>query len=178
MPDEVLDFWFVEIEPAQRWRVDPAFDDALRVRFGALHRSALLGELWRWRQTSRGRLAEIIVLDQFSRNLFRGRAQAFAADAMALALAQEAVAGGHDLALPAEQRVFMYLPYEHSESLRVHDEAVRLFTALALGDFLDYELRHRAIIERFGRYPHRNDALGRASTAEEIEFLRQPGSRF
>ncbi len=177
-PDVVLHFWFDEIEPAQWWRVDEAFDARLGERFGALHAAAQAGELWAWRVTPAGRLAEVIALDQFSRNLFRGTARAFASDAMALALAQEAVAGGHDQALPPERRVFLYMPYMHSESRLVHVEAERLFAALAHGDHLEYERRHKAIVDRFGRYPHRNEALGRASTAEETAFLAQPGSRF
>jgi uncharacterized protein (DUF924 family) len=178
MFDAVLAFWFDEIAPAQWWKLDPAFDDALRTRFGELHRRAHLGELWAWRAQPRGRLAELIVLDQFSRNLFRGSAQAFASDAMALALAQEAVAGGHDAALPVPQRVFLYMPYQHSESPVVHEQAQALFATLGMPDNLDYEMRHKAIIDRFGRYPHRNEALGRVSTAEEQHFLTQPGSRF
>ena len=178
MVDQVLSFWFTEIAPAAWWRADPAFDAALRERFGALHRRAHLGELWAWRSEPRGRLAEVIVLDQFSRNLFRGTAQAFASDAMALALAQEAVAGGHDAALPPQQRVFFYMPYQHSESRLVHVEAERLFTALGSADFLDHERRHKAIVDRYGRYPHRNEALGRRSTPDELRFLAEPGSRF
>ncbi len=178
MIDEVLHFWFTETEPARWWTADPAFDAAIAARFGALQRAAHLGELWTWRADARGRLAEVIVLDQFPRNLFRGTAQAFASDAMALALAQEAVAGGHDAALPPQQRAFLYMPYMHSESALVHVEAERLFAALAHGNHHDFELRHKAIVDRFGRYPHRNEALGRASTAEELAFLREPGSRF
>lgn len=178
MFEDILRFWFAEIDPKQWWKVDPRFDEAIRARFGELHRSASLGELWEWRAEPRGRLAEIIVLDQFSRNLYRGTAQAFACDAMALALAQEAVAGAHDSALPPQERVFLYMPYQHSESRVVHVEAERLFRALALSDYFDYELRHKAIIDRFGRYPHRNAALGRDSSPEEIEFLRKPGSGF
>jgi uncharacterized protein (DUF924 family) len=178
MPDDILTFWFTETRREQWWTVDPAFDEQIRTRFGDVHRAARLGELWAWRCTPQGRLAEVIVLDQFSRNLFRGTAEAFACDGMALALAQEAVAGGHDQALEPTQRAFIYMPYEHSESPRVHEEALRLFTALGLPDPLDYEQRHKAIIDRFGRYPHRNAALGRASTAEEIAFLQQPGSSF
>lgn len=177
-PDAVLQFWFGECRPEQWFKVDPAFDELLRQRFGALHRAAHLGELWDWRGGAEGRLAEVIVLDQFSRNLFRGRAQAFASDAMALALAQEAVAAGLDAALAPQQRVFLYLPYMHSESRRVHVQAERLYAALGLEVHLDYERRHKAIVDRFGRYPHRNQALGRESTAEELQFLTQPGSRF
>jgi uncharacterized protein (DUF924 family)/ketosteroid isomerase-like protein len=175
---QLLQFWFDEIQPAQWWRVDPAFDATLRQRFGALHPAAAVGELAAWRSTPAGRLAEVIVLDQWSRNLHRGTAQAFACDPMALALAQEAVAGGHDAALPPRQRAFLYMPYEHSESRAVHGQAEALFASLGLPDALDYELRHKAIVDRFGRYPHRNQVLGRVSTPEELKFLTEPGSSF
>lgn len=174
----VLRFWFEEIKPAQWWAVDPAFDQTIRDRFAPVHRAATRGELSRWRSTSPGRLAEVIVLDQFSRNLCRGTPMAFAADPVALVLAQEAVAGGHDKALPGEHRVFLYMPFMHSESAVIHDQAVELFQALGLQSNLDFELRHKAIIDRFGRYPHRNVVLGRQSTEEELEFLKQPGSSF
>lgn len=179
MIEEVLGFWFREITPQQWWKVDPDFDASLSQRFGALHARAAAGELWDWRRTPQGRLAEIIVLDQFSRNLFRGTPGAFAQDPMALALAQEAVAAGHDAALvqPIE-RTFLYMPYMHSESRLVHVQAERLFRENGLPDNHHFELRHQAIIERFGRYPHRNALLGRTSTPEEIEFLQQPGSSF
>jgi uncharacterized protein (DUF924 family) len=178
MRDEVLTFWFEETQPVQWFRADPAFDATIARRFGGVHAAARVGELWPWRTTAAGRLAEVIVLDQFARNLFPGRPEAFADDALALVLAQEAVGGGHDASLPAAQRRFLYMPYMHSESLRVHDEALRLFTALGDEESLDYERRHRAIIERFGRYPHRNAVLGRSSTAAERAFLEQPGSGF
>lgn len=178
MVEQVLHFWFAEITPAQWWRVDPAFDAAIAGRFGSLHTAAQLGELYGWRTTPRGRLAEVIVLDQFSRNMYRGTAQAFASDATALVLAQEAVAGGHDAALPPDERVFLYMPYMHSESRLVHVQAERLFAALGIAANHDFELRHKAIIDRFGRYPHRNEFLGRPSTAEELQFLAEPGSRF
>lgn len=174
----VLRFWFEESTPAQWWKVDPAFDARIRARFAAVHEAALHGELAGWRQEPAGRLAEVIVLDQFSRNLHRGGARAFAADPMALALAQEAVAAGHDRALPPTHCAFLYLPYMHSESRRVHLDAVRLFDALGLPAQIEAERRHRAIIERFGRYPHRNEALGRSSTPEELAFLQEPGSSF
>lgn len=178
IPGAVLDFWFVECSPAQWWKLDAAFDATIAQRFGDLHRSALLGELFAWRGDAAGRLAEVIVLDQFSRNLFRGTARAFAADPMALALAQEAVAQGLDQALPPAQRAFLYMPYMHSESRLVHQQAERLFAALGIEDKLGFALRHKAIVDRFGRYPHRNAALGRISTAEEEAFLREPGSGF
>lgn len=179
MIHEVHTFWFQEITPQQWWKVDPAFDAALRQRFGPLHAQAAAYELWDWRGTPQGRLAEIIVLDQFSRNLFRGTPGAFAQDPLALALAQEAVAGGHDAALTQPiERTFLYMPYMHSESARVHVQAEQLFRLNGLPDNHDFELRHQAIIERFGRYPHRNAILGRTSTPEEVEFLKQPGSSF
>ncbi|CAZ88553.1 MAG: DUF924 family protein [Thiomonas sp.] len=177
-PDAVLDFWFREIEPAQWFKADPAFDALLRTRFGALHSQAVRCELFTWRATPQGRLAEIIVLDQFSRNLFRGDPRAFAADAQALTLAQEAVACGADQALTQQQRIFAYMPYMHSESASIHVVAETLFRANGLANNLDFELRHKAIIDRFGRYPHRNAILGRESTDEEIEFLKLPGSSF
>lgn len=177
-PDAVLAFWFTELEPAQWWRADPALDAEIRARFAALHRAAAAAELFAWRSSARGRLAEIIVLDQFSRNIHRGTAAAFACDPMALALAQEAVAQGLDLPLEPAHRAFLYLPYMHSESSLIHDEAVRLYAAPGLESNLDFELQHKAIIDRFGRYPHRNVALGRPSTPEELAFLKQPGSAF
>ena len=176
-PDTVLHFWFKEITPDQWWKVDPDFDGLIAERFGALHASAAQGECFTWRGTPQGRLAEVIVLDQFSRNLHRGKAGAFACDAMALALAQEAVAAAVDLALPVAERAFLYMPYMHSESRLIHVEAERLFAERAPAN-LDFELRHKAIVDRFGRYPHRNQALGRESTAEELAFLQEPGSRF
>lgn len=178
MFEHVLQFWFAEIAPAQWWRADPAFDALIIERFGALQTAAHLGELYEWRQQPRGRLAEIICLDQFARNMYRGTARAFASDAMALALAQEAVAGGHDTALAPQERVFLYMPYMHSESRLVHVQAERLFAALGQSSNHDFELKHKAIIDRFGRYPHRNEALGRSSTPQEQQFLREPGSSF
>ena len=175
--NDVLSFWFDQSKPEQWWRRDPAFDLAIRVRFGKLHDAAGRAELWDWRDNASGRFAEIIVLDQFSRNLHRDDPRAFACDPLALALAQEAVRSGADLQIAPERRAFVYMPYMHSESALIHTVAVELFREHAPGN-LDYELRHRAIIDRFGRYPHRNAALGRASTPEEIAFLSQPGSSF
>jgi len=178
MIEEVLTFWFEQNGPAQWWTRDPQFDAAIRSRFGALHDQAVLGELHDWRHTPEGRLAEIIVLDQFSRNLYRDDAHAFAADGTALALAQEAVRIGADQAVPSVRRQFFYMPYQHSESPRIHEVAVALFESLGDPEFLGYERRHKAIIDRFGRYPHRNRVLGRPSTPEETAFLREPGSSF
>jgi uncharacterized protein (DUF924 family) len=176
--DEVLGFWFEETDRKQWWRADAAFDALIRQRFGALHEQAARAELSPWRQAPRGRLAEIIVLDQFSRNLHRGTPRAFAQDAIALVLAQEAVSAGADQALSPLERSFVYLPFMHSESTIIHAQALALYRANGRLDDYDFELRRKAIIDRFGRYPHRNEILGRVSTPEEIEFLRRPGSRF
>jgi uncharacterized protein (DUF924 family) len=176
--DDVLQFWFGELTAADWWRKDPALDRRIADRFGATLEAATRCELVAWRGSARGRLAEVIVLDQFSRNIHRDTAAAFASDALALALAQEAVARGCDLELPPAERAFLYLPWMHSESALIHEEALRLYSAPGLEHNLDFERRHKAIIERFGRYPHRNAILGRASTPEELEFLAQPGSSF
>jgi uncharacterized protein (DUF924 family) len=175
---EILDFWFVETRPENWWSADPAFDGLIRRRFAALHERASRGELFAWRGSPAGRLAEIIVLDQFSRNLHRGSGRAYAQDLAALALAQEAIAAGAHLELDPERRTFLLLPYMHSESRAIHVVAERLFREFTPPFNHEFELRHKAIVDRFGRYPHRNDELGRASTPEEIEFLRQPGSSF
>ncbi len=178
MIEEVLSFWFEESGPEEWWNSDPRFDAAIRSRFGTLHDRAVRGELYAWRDTPQGRLAEIIVLDQFSRNLYRDDPRAFAADGMALALAQEAVRTGADQAVSPDRRRFFYMPYEHSESAGIHEAAIPLFESLDEPETLDFEMRHKAIIDRFGRYPHRNRVLGRPSTEEEIAFLREPGSSF
>jgi uncharacterized protein (DUF924 family) len=174
----VLEFWFREIDPKSWWAVDPAFDEMLRQRMASLHSQAAFGELYGWRTTPAGRLAEVIVLDQFSRNLFRGQAVAYAFDTAALVLAQEAVARAADCALPSRERNFFYMPYMHSESKLIHVQAEVLFRANDAADNLSFELRHKAIVDRFGRYPHRNAVLGRESTAAELDFLQQPGSSF
>ena len=177
-PDAVLSFWFDELEAAQWFRKDPALDAKIRTRFGACLESAARGELWGWRETPEGRLAEVIVLDQFSRNVHRDTPDAFAADPLALGLAQEAVARGDDAALPPAWRAFLYMPFMHSESAAIHKQALRLFGQPGLEENLRFEHRHRDIILRFGRYPHRNAILGRVSTPAELAFLAQPGSSF
>jgi uncharacterized protein (DUF924 family) len=176
--DTVLQFWFDELEPSQWWGADPQLDALIRQRFGALLAQAARGELFRWRTSAEGRLAEIIVLDQFSRNVHRGSPAAFAQDPMALALAQEAIAAGALEQLAPTQRAFLLLPFMHSEAAAIHVEAERLFRQWTPEGNYDFELRHKAIIDRFGRYPHRNVILGRESTPEEIEFLKTPGSSF
>ena len=177
-PQAIIDFWFKEIKPKSWWIKDTAFDATIKNRFGAVLRQAKAAELYAWRATPQGRLAEIIVLDQFSRNVYRDTAEAFAADPMALALAQEAVARGADLELLAVHVPFLLMPYMHSESRAVHAVALRLFSKPAAEGNLSFELRHKAIIDRFGRYPHRNALLGRVSTEAEIAFLTEPGSSF
>jgi uncharacterized protein (DUF924 family) len=178
MHQAVLKFWFQEIPPQNWWRKDTDFDTVIRDRFCALHGAALLGECWEWRKQPHGRLAEIIVLDQFPRNMYRDTPRAFASDAMALALAQEAIASGHDTALAPLERAFLYMPFQHSESRIVQAESVRLFEALGVPEQYDFALQHKAIIDQFGRFPHRNEILGRQSTVEEEAFLKTPGSSF
>ncbi|MEK8051767.1 DUF924 family protein [Ideonella sp. DXS22W] len=177
-PEALLHFWFSETTPAQRFRVDPDFDALIARRFGATVDAAAAGELWAWRATPQGRLAEVVALDQFPRNMHRGTPRAFACDGIALVLAQHAVAAGADAAVPPEQRAFFYLPYMHSESRAIQAESERLYRALGHDNHLDYAIRHRVIVDRFGRFPHRNAILGRASTDEELAFLQQPGSSF
>jgi uncharacterized protein (DUF924 family) len=175
---DVISFWFEEIEPAQRFKKDPAFDRIIIERFSCLHRSASLCELYGWRNSPQGALAEIIVLDQFSRNLFRDSPLAFASDSLALALAQELVRRQLDSQLTVEQRGFAYMPYMHSESAEIHQLALTLFDQPGLERQLEFEKRHKEIIDRFGRYPHRNALLGRETSEQELRFLEQPGSSF
>ena len=178
MYEEILQFWFDETDPAQWWKVDPDFDRLILQRFSNIHARAHRCELFAWRCDPRGRLAEIIVLDQFSRNIYRDMPQAFASDPLALALAREAVAAGADDVLNAEQRDFLYMPYMHSEARTVHEIAEPLFKERATANAYEFELKHKAIIDRFGRYPHRNVILNRESSDEERQFLKQPDSSF
>ena len=175
---DVLHFWFDELTPQQHFAKNVALDALIRTRFGPTLEAAARCELWAWRATPLGRLAEILVLDQFPRNIFRDTPRAFAQDALALGLAQELVASGQDRSLPPAQRCFVYMPYMHSESALVHTRAVELFSQTGLENNLDFELRHQAIINRFGRYPHRNAVLVRTSSAAEVAFLSEPGSSF
>jgi len=177
-PDEILNFWFVEHGEADWFGGKPEFDAVIARRFADTHAAVARGEAAWWRQTPSGRLAEIIVLDQFSRQLYRKRPEAFAADAMALDLAQQAVAAGADMQLEPRRRTFIYMPYMHSEDLAVHDEAIRLFEGLGSPETLKFELLHRDCIARFGRYPRRNTALGRTSTPEEIDYINAEDSMF
>ena len=174
----IIKFWFQENGPQQWFQKDHDFDQEIIKRFAGLHQKAAAGELFSWRKTPQGTLAEIIILDQFSRNIFRGSDKAFSFDGMALCLAQEAISKGCDKKLSKDERMFLYLPFMHSESGGMHEEALKLFASLGLESALDFEKQHKAIIDRFGRYPHRNKVLGRQSSEEEIAFLTQEGSSF
>lgn len=186
----VLDFWFGAPDSPDYgrkrnvwFRKNAAFDAQLRERFGALIDAGRAGALDAWTATPCGTLALVIVLDQFSRNCHRGTALAFAGDDSALALAQQLVLSGADRLLPTRfHRMFAYLPFEHSESMDVQRESLRRFGELAhepdCAEFYDYAVRHALVIERFGRFPHRNAALARVSTDAELAFLREPGSSF
>ena len=175
---DVISFWFEELKPANWWKKDNDFDQLLRDKFSDLHEQASKCELFEWRVTPEGRLAEILVLDQFSRNMFRNTPKSFATDSLALALSQEAVSLGKDQGLTQVQRSFLYMPYMHSESLAIHDFALELYTKNGLQSNIDFEIKHRDIIVKYGRYPHRNKILNRPSTEEELVFLQQPGSGF
>lgn len=174
----VLKFWFTESKESQWFTKDSDFDETIRQRFAMCHQQASQGELVAWRESIKGRLAEIIVLDQFSRNLFRDRPQSFDYDGMALVLTQEAIATGELDQLSQVERSFLFMPLMHSESLVIHEEAVKWFAEPGMENNLAFEKKHRDILMRFGRYPHRNQILGRPSTDEEVAFLKEPGSSF
>jgi uncharacterized protein (DUF924 family) len=174
---DVLRFWFEVHGEADWFGGKPEFDAALAAQFTATHAAVTRGEAWSWRRNPEGRLAEIIVLDQFSRQLYRGRGASFASDTLALALAQEMVGGGHHNFLPLPQRLFVLMPFMHSESALMQAESVRLFTATG-SDWLGYALAHAEIIGRFGRFPGRNAALGRASTEEELRYIASSKGMF
>ncbi len=178
MHHQILQFWFNEVQPSQWWKKDTEFDQLITEKFLELHKQAEQCELYHWRNNARGRLAEIIILDQFSRNIYRDSARAFSCDALALVLAQEAISLKSDIALTPEERSFLYMPFMHSESIKIHKVAEDLFSKNGIQSNIDFELKHKSIIESFGRYPHRNNILGRESTAKEKEFLSQPGGEF
>jgi uncharacterized protein (DUF924 family) len=195
--EAVLHFWFGDLDAggcadavhsARWWKKDEAFDAEIGRRFGALHAAIAAGEREAWRNSDRGGLAYVIALDQFSRNMFRGTPRTFACDGQALAAALAAIDHGVDRRLAVDERLFLYMPLVHSENLTVQERCIALFTtwrdqapaegARRAAGTLDFAQRHRDIVARFGRFPHRNAALGRASTPEEVEFLKQPGSSF
>ena len=185
----VLDFWFLPPGDPQHgesrqewWRKDPAFDAEIATRFGVMLEAALAGGLGEWDRDPRGALARIIVLDQFTRNAFRDTPRAYAGDAMAQAATLAMIEREQDRSLQPVERWFAYMPLQHAEDLALQDRSVDLFGALAqlpgYDGALDFAMRHRDIVARFGRFPHRNRILGRVSTPDEIAFLEQPGSSF
>lgn len=167
--NKVLEFWFQTLSPKQWFKKSSELDATITEKFLQTFERVIAGETSSWRETPEGRLAEVIVLDQFTRNMFRGTSKAFLYDPLALALAQEAVRFGHDKQLDDTKRKFLYMPYMHSESKIVHIDAMILFQDLPN---LDFEIKHKVIIDQFGRYPHRNEVLGRQSTSEELEWLK------
>ena len=175
---EVLAFWFGVVEPDQRFAKDRALDDRIRGRFAALHARLSRHVPDDWLDNPEDLLAAVIVLDQFSRNLYRDDARAFAADPIALNLVRLAMKRGYDVLLGAEERQFLYLPFMHSEVVDDQDRAVELMEEIGNAEAADFARQHKTIIERFGRFPHRNAVLDRQSTPEELEFLTQPGSSF
>ena len=175
---EIIKFWFEDIKKSQWWIKDEKFDQLLVEKFSEVHDKAIKCELFEWRQNAEGCLAEIIILDQFSRNMFRGSALSFAYDSLALALSQQAIVAGIDRLLEPAKRSFLYLPFMHSESSEIHKVAMGLFENNGNQSSMDFEIRHKNIIDRFGRYPHRNEVLGRTSSPEEIAFLKEAGSSF
>ena len=177
-PDDILKFWFEELSPDDWYTADAALDATIRDRFCDIHERAAACELYSWRTNVDVALAEIIILDQFSRNIYRNTPRAFAQDNLALALAQEAIAKGFDKKLEPQRICFLYLPFMHSESRVIHERAVELYRGLGDANNIGYERQHKAIIDMFGRYPHRNNILGRKSTPQEEEFLKQPNSSF
>lgn len=175
---DVIRFWFEE-STDQDWFVkNPDYDEKIKTRFMGLHTMATNCELEIWRSHALGALAEVIVLDQFSRNIFRGRPESFAYDSLALALTQRALENGLADQLSQKERWFLLMPYMHSESKKIHEQAMVLFEDLGIDHVLNFEIAHKKIIDRFGRYPHRNEILGRTSSSEEIEFLKEEGSSF
>lgn len=173
---EVLDFWFKELKPAQHFKKDPSVDAEIARRFASQHQNAASGKLARWRTTADGRLAEIIVLDQFSRNLFRDDARAWEQDDLALSLAREMVGLGLDTDIALERRAYVYMPYMHNEDIDDQHESVRLFGLPGLESNLKFAILHRDVIAQFGRFPYRNELLGRDSTPDELVYIDKHGS--
>lgn len=177
-PEAFLAYWFDPATKPKWFNGGAAFDEEVRAELGPLFERAAPGDLDGWAVETAGLLALVILFDQVPRNIHRGTPRAFATDPQALALARLAVDQGKDRGLSADERLFLYLPFEHAEDLADQDRSVALFRALGDQTYLDYAIRHRDVIARFGRFPHRNRTLGRASTAEELAFLEQPGSSF
>jgi uncharacterized protein (DUF924 family) len=177
-PEDVLAYWFDELTPEDWFRKSDATDATIRERFGALHLALARAVPEGWRADARARLALIIVLDQFSRNIYRDTPLAFATDGLALSEARRMVDSGADLEVEQDARVFVYMPFEHAENLVDQNRAVALISALGDATYTDYAERHRDVIEKFGRFPHRNALLGRTSTPAEEAYLAQPGAGF
>lgn len=175
---DILDFWFGRLTRRQWFERSDTIDDEISRRFRDVHLALARGEVEHWRETPEGRLASIVVLDQFPRNMYRGTALAFATDWMALREAKLAVDVGADARLSVDQRAFVYLPFEHSEDLVDQQRSVELFEALGDAEYLDYAQRHLAVIQEFGRFPHRNAFLGRQTTDAELDYLSKPGAGF
>ena len=175
---DVLAFWFGELDRKAWFVRDAAVDEQIRARFGPLIEQLAARPVDEALTSPDRALATVIALDQFPRNVFRGTARAFATDALALAVAKAAIDRGLDSQVPAARRVFFYLPLEHSEALADQDRCVELTAALGDAEYARYAVLHRDVIARFGRFPHRNDILGRTPTLEELAFLREPGSSF
>lgn len=176
--DDVLHFWFQECTPAQWFKKDEAFDRSLRERFAAVSEGVARMTVEACLSDARTALAAVIACDQFPRNIHRGDARAFASDPTALAIAEGAIARGHDAGLSKDERLFLYLPFEHAEDVDAQARSVALTATLGDPDLLKWAQAHKTIIDRFGRFPHRNATLGRISTAEEKQFLSEPGSSF
>ena len=177
---EIITFWFEQTKPAQWFQINPAFDELVRQQFESAYDLARRGMLSGWRESPEGCLAFIILLDQFSRNMFRSTAKAFESDAEALDTARYAISKHFDKSIPAVKRSFIYLPFEHSEDMEDQSKSVDLFASLKEDNPLgyDYACSHKRVIEKFGRFPARNQALGRVSTAEEVEYLSDPRRLF
>ena len=178
MYDQVIGFWFDQASKAHWFAASEAFDQQVRERFLSLTQQAAQAELYSWRSSAKGRLAEIILLDQFSRTIWRGTSKAFSQDPLALALCQEAISQGALETLNTDERQFLLMPIMHSESQAIHAWGEPLFKAHTTPEVYEFELKHKAIIDRFGRYPHRNRALGRVSSQAEQAFLLEPDSSF
>ncbi|MCK5166337.1 MAG: DUF924 domain-containing protein [Rhodospirillaceae bacterium] len=176
--ESVLAFWFDETETKQWFIKDADFDATIEKRFGGLHAEAARGELDSWCDSAKGSLALVILLDQFSRNIFRGDPRTFSTDAKALDISKMAIANGYDGEVEENARGFFYLPFEHSENIADQERAIELFSKMGNKNLLEWAEKHKVIIERFGRFPHRNEVLGRESTPEELQFLTEDGSSF
>ncbi len=178
MYNKILKFWFHEIKPSQWWIKDTKFDNLIKNKFYNYHKKAHLNKLSHWRSSPKGRLAEILILDQFSRNIFRNSPKAFENDSLAFMLSREAINFKIDEQLNNVEKIFLYMPFMHSESIEFQTKSLNLFKKLGLKKNIESAERHFEVIKKFGRFPHRNIILNRISSLKEIEFLKTPGSKF